>query len=29
VAIFMSEGISRLTKSLIPQASLGQVEFAE
>jgi len=29
VAMFMSEGISRLTKSLIPQASLGQVEFAE
>lgn len=29
VALFMSEGISRLTKSLIPQASMGQVEFAE
>lgn len=29
VALFMSEGISRLTKSLIPQPSLGQVEFAD
>lgn len=29
VALFMSEGISRLTKSLIPQPSMGQVEFAD
>ena len=29
VAMFMSEGISRLTKSLIPQPSMGQVEFAD
>lgn len=29
VALFMSEGISRLTKSLIPQPSIGQVEFAD
>jgi uncharacterized membrane protein YjfL (UPF0719 family) len=29
VALFMSEGISRLTKSLIPQPSVGQVEFAD
>jgi uncharacterized membrane protein YjfL (UPF0719 family) len=29
VALFMGEGISRLTKSLIPQPSLGQVEFAD
>jgi uncharacterized membrane protein YjfL (UPF0719 family) len=29
VALFMSEGISRLTKSLIPQPSIGQVQFAD
>lgn len=29
VALFMSEGISRLSKSLIPQPSVGQVEFAD
>jgi uncharacterized membrane protein YjfL (UPF0719 family) len=29
VALFMGEGISRLTKSLIPQPSVGQVEFAD
>ena len=29
VALFMGEGISRLTKSLIPQPSMGQVEFAD
>jgi uncharacterized membrane protein YjfL (UPF0719 family) len=28
VSIFMSEGLSRLTKSFIPQPSMGQVEFA-
>ena len=27
MAIFISEGISRLTKSLIPQPSIGHVEF--
>lgn len=26
---FMSDGVSSLTKSLIPQPSMGQVEFAE
>ena len=29
VALFMSEGISRLTKSLVPQPSMGQVQFAD
>lgn len=28
MAIFISDGISRLTKSLIPQPSMGHVEFA-
>jgi uncharacterized membrane protein YjfL (UPF0719 family) len=28
MALFISDGISRLTKSLIPQPPIGQVEFA-
>lgn len=28
MALFISDGISRLTKSLIPQPSIGHVEFA-
>ena len=27
LALFISDGISRLTKSLIPQPSIGHVEF--
>ena len=28
MALYVSDGISRLTKALIPQPSIGQVEFA-
>jgi hypothetical protein len=28
MALFVSDGVSRLTKSLIPQPSIGHVEFS-